>query len=172
MSVSQVAPGLFLSGLDAALNRSLVASRDVTLIVNASGLEVAYPHPDSVKVLQVPVQDQPHAPIDRYFDSVAKRISENRTGSSLVHCVAGRSRSPALVLAYLMKCEGVSLRQAHELVMEKRSFIRPNAGFWRQLMAYERSLFGRNSMRMTNTCCGLLLEAVDADDTPAYCVNI
>lgn len=104
MSVSQVRPGLYLSGLDSALNRSILSSRNITLIVNASGLEgVSYPELDGLQILPVPVQDQPHAPLAHYFDQVAERINDNRTRGTLVHCSAGRSRSPALIMAYLMR---------------------------------------------------------------------
>uniref|UniRef100_A0A3B4TPN3 Uncharacterized protein n=1 Tax=Seriola dumerili TaxID=41447 RepID=A0A3B4TPN3_SERDU len=160
MSVSQVSPGLFLSGLDSALNLSVLASRNITLIINASGLEdVSYPSLDGLQVLHVPVQDQPHAPLRQYFDLVAEQINQNQTGRTLVHCTAGRSRSPALIMAYLMRFEGLSLRQAHEQVLEQRPFIRPNAGFWRQLMDYERTLFSRNTVRMVKTSGGVLPES-------------
>ena len=102
--VSQVGPGLFLSGLDSALNLSVLSSRSVSLIINSSGLEdVSYPQLDGLQVLHVPVQDRPHAPLGRYFDLVAERIHQNRTGTTLVHCSAGRSRSPSLIMAYLMR---------------------------------------------------------------------
>ncbi|KAM6933372.1 dual specificity protein phosphatase 14 [Xenentodon cancila] len=176
MRVSEVRPGLFLSDLHSALNLSVLTSRNVTLVVNASGMQnIPYPLLGSLQVLHVPVQDQPHAPLIFYFDLVAEQIQQNQTGSTLVHCTAGRSRSPALIMAYLMRCEGLSLRQAHELVLECRPFIRPNAGFWRQLMDLERSLFSRNSVRMTWTSGGVLPEALPDPEDPnsvAYCVNV
>ncbi|XP_053279253.1 dual specificity protein phosphatase 14 [Pleuronectes platessa] len=185
MAVAQVSPGVFLSDLDSALSVSVLSSRNITLIVNASGLGgVSYPQLD-LQLLHVPVQDQPHAPLSHYFESVAERIRQNHTGATLVHCTAGRSRSPALIMAFLMRCEGLSLRRAYEQVLDQRPFIRPNAGFWRQLMDYERTLFGRNSMRMTRTSCGVLPEALqdseaqqdsealqDSEARAAYCVNI
>ncbi|XP_070826562.1 dual specificity protein phosphatase 14 [Chaetodon trifascialis] len=174
MSVSQVRPGLFLSGLDSALSLSVLSSRNITLIVNASGLEdVTYPSLDGLHVLHVPIQDQPHAPLRHYFDPVADRITQNPTGGTLVHCAAGRSRSAALVMAYLMRVEGLSLRRAHEVVLERRPFVRPNAGFWRQLMDYERTLFSRNTVRMVRTSSGVLPEALeDTNAVAAYCVNV
>ncbi|TKS80503.1 Dual specificity protein phosphatase 14 [Collichthys lucidus] len=164
MAVSQVTPVLFLSGLDSALNPSVLISRNITLIVNASCLEdVSYPQLDGLQVLQ-------------YFDPVSERIHQNQTGKTLVHCTAGRSRSPALIMAYLMRFEGLSLRRAHEAVLEQRPFIRPNAGFWRQLMDYERTLFNRTTVRMVTTPAGVLPEALqDAEDlnaAAAYCVSV
>lgn len=175
MAVSQVSPGLFLSGLDSALNLSVLSSRNITLIINASGLEdVSYPPLDGLRVLHVPIQDQPHAPLRHFFDLVAERISQNQTGNTLVHCSAGRSRSPSLIMAFLMRVDGLSLRQAHEVVLDRRPFIRPNAGFWRQLMDYERTLFSRNTVRMARTSGGVLpVTLQDAEDTEAgYCINV
>uniref|UniRef100_A0A3Q3FNH1 Dual specificity protein phosphatase 14-like n=1 Tax=Kryptolebias marmoratus TaxID=37003 RepID=A0A3Q3FNH1_KRYMA len=157
----RVSDRLFLADLDSALNRAVLTSRNITLIVNASGLQdVPYPLKEDLEVVPVPVQDQPHAPLSLYFDLVAERIQQNRTGTTLVHCSAGRSRSPALVMAYLMRSKGLSLHQAHKMVLECRPFIRPNAGFWRQLMDYERTLFGRNTVRMEGRSEGVLSEVL------------
>uniref|UniRef100_A0A8C5E564 Protein-tyrosine-phosphatase n=1 Tax=Gouania willdenowi TaxID=441366 RepID=A0A8C5E564_GOUWI len=144
-----VSAGLFLSDLDSAVSEAVLRSRKVTLIVNCSGLDhVTYPRIPGLQFIHVPVQDRPHEPLDHYFDPVCERIQQNRSGSTLVHCTAGRSRSAALVMAVLMRSEGLSLRQAHERVLDQRPFIRPNAGFWRQLQDYERHLFRTSSVRM------------------------
>ncbi|XP_005751698.1 dual specificity protein phosphatase 14 [Pundamilia nyererei] len=174
MRVSRVSAGLFLTDLDSALNTSVLTSRNVTLIVNASGLEdISYPQLDGLQVLHIPVQDQPHAPLREYFDLVTERINQNRTGATLVHCTAGRSRSSALIMAYLMRSQGLSLRRAHQLVLEQRPFIRPNAGFWRQLIDLERTLFGRNTVRMARTPGGVLPEALeDSDAAAVHCLNV
>lgn len=124
MAVSVVRPGLFLSGLDSALNGSTLSSRNITLVINASGLEgVAYPHLDGLQVFHVPVQDRPHAPIRDYFEPVAERIEQNQSGATLVHCVAGRSRSPTLITAYLMRSALVLLTAAAGLVMARSQLI-------------------------------------------------
>ncbi|KAG7480059.1 dual specificity protein phosphatase 14-like isoform X2 [Solea senegalensis] len=177
MAVSQVSPGLFLTDLDSALNCSVLTSRSVTLIINVSGLEgMSYPQLDGLQVFHIPIQDQPHAPLRHYFDHVTERINQNQTGATLVHCIAGRSRSAALIMAHLMRSEGLSLRQAHERVLECRPFIRPNAGFWRQLIDHEVALFGRNTVQMVRTPSGVLPEALpdleDANAMAMYCVNI
>lgn len=177
MAVSQVHPGLFLSGLDSALNASVLTRRNIRLIINASGLDLPYPQIPGLEVVSVPVQDVPHAPLSQYFDSVSEKIHQNlvQNQSCLVHCTAGRSRSPALVLAFLIR-SGLALVQAHELVLQSRSFIRINAGFWRQLMDYELRLQNRTTVRMVQTCAGVLPQTKDQDQDQrqdwGYCINI
>ncbi|KAM6918260.1 dual specificity protein phosphatase 18 [Xenentodon cancila] len=145
--LSQVTPTLFLGGADAPLNAALVSQKGITLIVNAT-LSHTCPVYPGVECVRVPVCDLPNARLSDHFDRVAERIHGNRVGGTLVHCVAGMSRSPALVMAYLMRFRGVTLCQAHRWVQESRPFVRLNAGFWEQLLQYERRLYGRNTVRV------------------------
>ena len=58
----------------------------------------------------------------------------------MVHCAMGVSRSTSLVLAYLIKHKHLTLKQAYEMVSERRTCVGPNQGFWRQLLEYEKHL--------------------------------
>lgn len=123
--------------------------------------------------LQIPVLDKSDINISVYFDEVADLIEQVRqtNGKTMVHCVAGVSRSASLCLAYLMKHMKMSLKDSFELVRSVRlvcSFllrfqiqnhninfiifsrpqIRPNTGFIRQLIAYEEKLYQNVSVKM------------------------
>lgn len=60
-------------------------------------------------------------------------------GKVFVHCAMGVSRSGALVLTYLMICQGLSLAKAIAAVRLNRD-IGPNSGFLKQLLQLELSL--------------------------------
>ena len=85
-----------------------------------------------------------------YFDRCADKIHQvhKSGGKTLVHCVAGVSRSASLCMAYLMKYQRMTLDQAYYHTKKRRPVIHPNQGFWKQLIEYERRLFGRNTVKM------------------------
>jgi len=64
----------------------------------------------------------------------------------LVHCVVGKSRSPTIVISYLMKTNKWNLRQAFEHVKKARIIVDPNYGFMHQLMELDLKLFNEASL--------------------------
>ena len=58
----------------------------------------------------------------------------------LVHCTGGISRSPTVVIAYIMWSKKMSYKEALEFVREKRYGVFPNAGFRDQLELFEKEL--------------------------------
>ncbi len=54
----------------------------------------------------------------------------------LIHCRAGVSRSPAVAMAYLIRVNKMSYREARNLVQEKRPCASPNSTFWKDLQRY------------------------------------
>ncbi|OVA20042.1 Dual specificity phosphatase [Macleaya cordata] len=60
----------------------------------------------------------------------------------LVHCMSGKSRSPAIVIAYLMKCKGWRLAQSYQWVKDRRPSVELSSAVYQQLEEYERNTFG------------------------------
>ncbi|XP_066276841.1 dual specificity protein phosphatase 14-like [Branchiostoma lanceolatum] len=146
---------LYLSSGAAACNEPNINSRGIKCIINATTNLPDSTIPE-VEHVRVPVNDVPHSNLSAHFDAVCDRIEDVRKqgGSTLVHCVGGISRSSALCLAYLMKCKNMSLEEAHSHVKARRPFIRPNIGFWRQLIEYERTLYNKNSVTIIQSNVG------------------
>lgn len=67
-------------------------------------------------------------------------VERNSGGKILVHCALGISRSPIVVIAFVMKRLGMKFEEAYEFVKKKRSIIRPNDGFCQQVRQMEESL--------------------------------
>ncbi|XVF31830.1 hypothetical protein REPUB_Repub17cG0027300 [Reevesia pubescens] len=63
----------------------------------------------------------------------------------LVHCMSGKNRSPAIVIAYLMKSKGWRLPQSSQWVKERRSSVELSQAVYQQLQEYEQKLFGSSN---------------------------
>ena len=96
--------------------------------------------------MKIRIDDTPYAQLSLYFDVVADKIRSvrERGGRTLVHCMAGVSRSASLCIVYLMKYDRQTLLQAYHYVKAARPIIRPNVGFFRQMVEYERKLRGKS----------------------------
>lgn len=73
----------------------------------------------------------------------------NRKKGVLIHCREGMSRSPSIIVAYLIgwSTGKYTLQQAYELVKEKNDgILRINTGFQQQLMALEYQMYNTNSV--------------------------
>tara|TARA_B110000090_G_C13317911_1_gene422307 strand:+ start:90 stop:1130 length:1041 start_codon:yes stop_codon:yes gene_type:complete len=119
-------------------NLHLLQSHNIHLIINATPT-FANHHEPHIDYIRVDVNDEPSANLLPWMDAIADRIeNELSTGKSVyVHCQMGISRSSSLVIAYLMKYQGMTRDQAYIHTKELRPKIEPNIGFWKQLTEYE-----------------------------------
>jgi protein-tyrosine phosphatase len=92
------------------------------------------------------MDDDEEEKISQYFFDVysiiRKSLSENK--KVMVHCAAGMSRSPTLVIAYLMIENGWGFNEAFKYVKNRRDIVDPNDGFVKQLKALEYKLKSYN----------------------------
>lgn len=141
----------FLSGSqDVAAEFDLLKKYKVTHILNVATL-VKNSFPENFTYMNIDLQDIPQTDIAQHFESAFQFIDEgmDKGGCVLVHCNAGISRSSTIVIAYLMMKKHWPLNKAYQYVKEKRSKIRPNAGFQEQLQTFEQQL---KSSGQSNDC--------------------
>lgn len=121
--ISEILPSLYLCGAGVAIPVFL-EKLGITCVINAAPELPDTPLTNETKpvYLQVPVLDKSDINISDYFDDVSDLIEQIRqlNGKTMVHCVAGVSRSASLVLAYLMKHMKMTLKDAFELVRTAR----------------------------------------------------
>ncbi|XP_053647591.2 dual specificity protein phosphatase 14 [Cherax quadricarinatus] len=163
--VSFITEGLYLCGAR-AVRQARLRELGVTCVVNAT-VELPTLPLDGVEVVPVRVSDAQDSDLAVHLDTISDKIEElrRRGGCVMVHCVAGVSRSPALVLAYLVKYEDMSLRQAFLHVRSSRPNIRPNAGFFSQLIDFEQRVRGSTSVAMVkDAALGLSIPDVCEDE--------
>ena len=117
-----------LEGIDVVISVLTEFERDFLNYQELDNLIIEY---------KIELDDSAEAPLIPALDQVEKILDEElaRGHSCLVHCLAGRSRSAAIVIGYLMRNERLSFSQALQEVQRLRPVASPNGGFRRQLGA-------------------------------------
>ncbi|KAM9848063.1 dual specificity protein phosphatase 13B-like [Aulostomus maculatus] len=144
---NQVWPNLYIGDESVARDKATLSSLGITHIVNAAAGrhrintgQQFYSNLD-LEYYGVEAADHPEFDLKPFFNPAAQFIHSalERKGQVFVHCAMGVSRSGALVLAYLMICQGLSLVEAIMAVRLSRD-IGPNSGFLEQLKELDLSL--------------------------------
>ncbi|XP_070579745.1 dual specificity protein phosphatase 12-like isoform X1 [Ptychodera flava] len=128
--------GLYIGGSADARNTEALHHAGITHVLS---IELVKPEvsPDLVHKF-VHLMDEEEYDILNKFPDCIKFIQEGiEKGGVLVHCAMGASRSAAVILAYIMQSEKLSLQDAVAKVKEKRERIRPNDGFMHQLRIFD-----------------------------------
>lgn len=140
----EMLPGMYIGGWQAAeyaCRTRLLGPR--TFVVNlANGKPMFSPMGvmvkvnDDLKAVSMTIMDRAIAPVVK-----AMRVAMERGDPVIVHCHAGRQRSAAVIAAYIMKYEGLSLAATIEYMKAKKPdvFFR-NVNFLPVLQQFEASL--------------------------------
>lgn len=137
---------IYLGRGEQATNEKIVADLQLTHVINI-GSEHASPFTDRILYLNIKLDDSPSSDLKVFFLKAFQFISEafSKGGHILIHCNLGVSRSSTIMIAYLMKSKQWTLKEAHDFVRDRRTCIRPNRGFLKQLADWEQTLFGKKS---------------------------
>eukprot|EP00803_Ostreobium_quekettii_P002330 evm.model.scf_303EXC.1 EVM.evm.TU.scf_303EXC.1 scf_303EXC:1395-14605(+) len=117
--------------------------------------------------MRVAMADNENEDIERHFESVRRFINSAKESGSgvLVHCHEGKSRSAALVLAYLLMENKWTLKDAMAFLLDRQPKACPNPGFMQRLLDLDERLNGKRSLKVKKKkpeakVCPLCSEAV------------
>jgi len=139
LTVGEVRPWLFISSQDVPNQINLITTHGITDILSLlPGFVLNSVVEHCIKRhLLLEVYDELNFRLDSELISKAllfiKDCNNSLDRKVLVHCNAGVSRAPSIVIMYLMKYENLSYSEAWEIVKTARPIARPNDGFLRQL---------------------------------------
>jgi protein-tyrosine phosphatase len=145
LGISEILEGfLYLGNVRDARSEEQLKDFQISHILNMSN-DVSNSTFEFINYKRVPIADDEYQNIAPYLDNCIDFINlakDANNGRVLVHCTKGKSRSATVIIAYLVKCYKMPLKEAYRLVKMKRDQIQPNSNFVRQLMDLERQLNG------------------------------
>ncbi|XP_060852471.1 dual specificity protein phosphatase 19 [Rhopalosiphum padi] len=130
---------LYFGSQDIACDPNILNTLQITDILS---IGVTVPKYNNFMYKFIEAYDLPSFNMNSIFDECFLYIENIRLQSRriFIHCNAGISRSPTIVIAYVMKHLKVDFEHAFKLVKETRLTINPNAGFLSQLKDYDNYL--------------------------------
>lgn len=171
--ISHIKDHLYLSSAG-AISHHRLQTLGITSVVNCT-VEIPNVVMPGVECVRIQLEDMPGSRLEMFFDKCADKIHQTHKcgGKTLVHCVAGVSRSASLCIAYLMKYHRLTLRDAFYHVRSCRQIINPNIGFWRQLIGYEKHLYGRSTVKLVSSGMGPIPDVYqEKKKSMVYCPSL
>lgn len=146
MQASQILDFLFQGRYVDSIQAREDPSQGFTHILNVKE-SAKYYDGDSIQTLHVPLSDYGESDLEKAFKQCFPFIAKAKSdgGKILVHCRSGQNRSTAVVVGYLMLCEGLSLRESWELVSSQRPSVGIAEPYWRQLEVMELKSTGKST---------------------------
>lgn len=159
--MDQILPYLYLSSIDESMDPNLLKKNRIKHILFIADSYkppyiMDYYQQNGIKHHHIYLPDIPSAQIHKYFSETTQWIHRNqkRREATLIHCMAGISRSASIILAYLLYLahyskhkgllktpEPTLLPNVLGYLRSRRSIVNPNPGFIQQLFKYEKSNF-------------------------------
>jgi len=151
---AQILPFLYLGCEKHANSLAVLQENQISAILNvAAESERKDLGIDGIDYMHQRISDNFEEDIMKYFQTCFDFIekSHNSGKNVLIHCTAGKSRSPTITMAYLIYSKKWTLRQAYEYVKERRK-ICPNLGFLCILAEFEKAVLGEERKGLTELC--------------------
>jgi atypical dual specificity phosphatase len=142
---NKITDRIYLGNIGGAQNKNFFNKNNIGYVINLANQ--SYPRQNNVEYLDIDISDSPNTDIKHFFPQIINFFNKGLQSNKniYIHCRAGVSRSTTGLIAFLMS-KGLTMKDAVNYVISKRNIIEPNAGFWIQLMIYERELYGKNSV--------------------------
>ena len=141
-SYEQITNKIYLGNEDTARDKEILNKLNISnILICAEGCEPFFPNEFKYKILYI------DDAIDENILSWLKEAFEfidSSINNVYIHCAMGISRSPTIVISYLMYKKKMKYEEAYDFVKEKRKVISPNSGFQEQLKKFETILEENN----------------------------
>lgn len=136
--MSHIFKNIYLGSLKDAKDNNFIKNNNIKIIIWLSDEKEKSFHSNKINFFNFKVEDVIFES-NKLFNlcRVIYNILDNNTDNIFIHCTEGVSRSPTVVLYYLMRKYNLKFQEALKIVKEKRNVVNPNIGFQNILKRYE-----------------------------------
>lgn len=133
---------IYLGNAHISKNKEYLKQIGITHILNLAG-KCYFPSDFIYKICHF--KDAIDIDILEKLDSIFNFINDvkNIKGKLFIHCLGGISRSPTIVIAYLIKEHNLKLDDAYVYLKNIKPCIKPNIGFLQQLSTFENYVLNK-----------------------------
>lgn len=145
-NATEILPGVWLGNIQSALDTHFLHDKQIKCIINCTERHPFSNDPIIEIKYRLPVKDnQNESEINKFSQLINKTVNEIKknlsTRNILVHCYAGQQRSPAILVAFLMKYGQMDIESAISAIKSKKSDIfHPKCNFSDALIIYQKYL--------------------------------
>lgn len=134
-TVSVILPGIYLGGAD-CLKTPFLEQYQIKHVISLCN--VVLKSTDERRFFHLPITDSHSLRITTHFEATTRFILQAKSNHEniFIYCDQGISRSPTVVIAYLMLITKLSFDECFQFVRSRRSIVQPNPSFLQQLQSF------------------------------------
>ena len=147
-NICLIFPGLYQGNYYGAIDKEKLDLLGISVILNCG----ANKYETDRIYLRVDLEDSVDANLLKILPQVTAFIHEHlmKEEKVYVHCKGGFSRSPSVVIAYLIEYKKFTLEEALQFVKNRNPKTKPNFGFLAQLETYQEKISKNHRINLIN----------------------
>ena len=132
--IDKITDKIYLGDIEGANDFDYFSKEKITHVLSLIDVNMNIPESCNINHKLISIEDEENVNLMRHLKECIEFIENSN--KIFVHCMCGISRSPSVVIAYLMWKAHCSYYDAYFFVKSRRRFICPNDGFVEQLKLF------------------------------------
>ena len=140
--IDKITDKIYLGDIEGANDFNYLTKEKITHILSLIDINLQIPSTIGIEHKLIEIEDEENQNLIKHIKECFRYIENSK--KIFIHCMCGISRSPSIVIAYLMWKTRCSLDDTYAFVLSRRIYIGPNDGFMEQLKFFDKLLKEKN----------------------------